>query len=84
MNHFDNTKKLISDIVKNGDMQLLMVQIRELNDEHEKTMISIDVLEQDKIDGKPHPFLEFQKLQLHLINVQLDMLMDRQCRFQKK
>ena len=72
--HFDKTKELIIDIVKNGDMQLLMMQITELNDEHEKTMISIDLLEQDKIDGKPHPFLEFQKLQLHLIDVQLDLL----------
>ena len=83
--HFEKTEDLIIEVIKNGDMELLAGRIQYLEKRIEDMTEQID--NWDKIHPKlPQKFDEiaFNRLELHMWQVELDMLLNKKRKFTKK
>jgi len=80
--HFDKTQELIIDIVKNGDLELLSSRIKSLEKKIETRLDTLDNWD-EKIPS-PQEFEAFNRLEVHMWQVELDMLLDNQWKFINK
>ena len=80
--HFDKTKELIIDIVKNGDMELLSSRIESLENKIEDRLDTLDNWD-DKFPS-PQEFEAFNRLEVQMWQVELDMLLDKKFKFLTK
>jgi hypothetical protein len=79
--HFDKTQELIIDIVKDGDMELISSRIKTLEEKIENREDALDNWETVIGDDS---FKTFAILEMHMWQVELDMLLGKKFRFINK
>ena len=80
--NFDKTQELIIDIVKNGDMELLNSRIKTLEEMIETRLDTLDNWHEKM--PSPRQFEAFNRLEVHMWQVELDMLLGRSFKFLNK
>ena len=78
--HFDKTQELIIDIVKNGNLELLSSRIKMLEEKIEDRTDTLD----NWSSKSPQEFEAFNRLEVQMWQVELDMLMDKKFKFINK
>ena len=80
-NHFDKAQELIVDIVKNGNMELINSRIETLQERIESRLDTINNWHEKM--PSPQEFEAFNRFEVHIWQVELDMLLGRKFKFLK-